>query len=711
MERGNEFENTAALVVLVVSSSNDHRGQLRVSRGRGFVSSKPSRARPAFDAVDPHRRRLRGFVHRRPRVRHRRESHTNRDLGVVRHDRPVHGDGHAALRRRRRVLLRRVPVYLSDDARVRRVRRVLGKSHRLVPQHGWRGRHPGDAPDDRLDGGVGGGFFVSVALAVSRRLLLLLRRRVEIRRGVRSLLGVSDGLAREHPAGVRAVVRHGSRSVRGNVRDEFERGKCVVVADENHRRRVHRGARRRGVRRRDEHDFEKFHLLTLVRGVVDDGNDHLTDGARARARLPSHRHRRRRTTDVRTEAAREEIFAVSRRDAAKLRRRLHRGDGVGVAFAEAHPRANKTGTLLRDHLVRHHLHHGSGEPRRRGNVRHVLRRRGNVRHVLRRLARHRPRANLNRVHEKSRGRRFAHDAIVAEDGGAGGARASDVRRDDRHASVVRVRVRVHIRAYGLPLESFERARRGDIRRRGESRASELDEVKRRRCPDLGGYGRESPRARREAETGRGVVERGARDAARGRRGVLVFVVGGGGWGGNMRGSGISPRDRDGQSAGVERAGEGVGVRSAEGRKRTRDDGRVVIVDARGGRVGGVVVVDAAQSLAREVPEFVVARRVAERDDARESSLIRRPRVRGLVHERETTLDVARAEGNRGVERHARGGGRLGASRRLGAQHAEGVPNRRAIPANTHPLVSRYDARAEREDRSDERRRHHPMRAM
>ena len=131
-------------------------------------------------------------------------------------------------------------------------------------------------------------------------------------------------------------------------------------------------------------------------------------------------------------------------------------------------------------------------------------------------ARHRPRANLDCVHEKSRGRRFAHDAIVAEDGGAGGARASDVRRDDRHASVVRVRVRVHIRAYGLPLESFERARRGDIRRRGESRASELDEVKRRRCPDLGGYGRESPRARREAETGRGVVERGARDAARGR---------------------------------------------------------------------------------------------------------------------------------------------------------------------------------------------------
>ena len=601
-----------------------------------------------------------------------------------------------ALRRRRRVLLRRVPVYLSDDARVRR---VLRKSHRFVTKYGWRGRHPGDAPDDRLDGGVGGG--VSAALAVSRRILLLLRRRVEIRRGVRSLLGVSDGLAREHPAGVRAVVRHGSRSVRGDVRDEFERGKCVVVADENHRRRVHRGARRRGVRRRDKHDFEKFHLLSLVRGVVDDGNDHLPDGARARARLPSHRRRRRRPTNVRTEAAREEIFAVSRRDAAKLRRRLHRGDGVGVAFAEAHPRANKTGTLLRDHLVRHHLHHGSGEPRRRGNVRHVLRR----------LARHRPRANLNRVHEKSHGWRFAHDAIVAEDGGAGGARASDVRRGDRHASVVRVRVRVHIRAYGLPLESFERARRGDIRRRGESRASELDEVKRRRCPDLGGDGRESPRARREAETGRGVVERGARDAARGRRGVLVFVVVGGGRGGNRRGSGISPRDRDGQSAGVERAGEGVGVRSAEGRKRTRDDGRVVIVDARGGRVGGVVVVDAAQSLAREVPEFVVARRVAERDDARESSLIRRPRVRGLVHERETTLDVARAEGNRGVERHARGGGRLGASRRLGAQHAEGVPNRRAIPANTHPLVSRYDARAEREDRSDERRRHHPMRAM
>ena len=265
----------------------------------------------------------------------------------------------------------------------------------------------------------------------------------------RDARGVSDGLAREHPAGVRAVVRHRSRSVRGDVRDEFERGRRVVVADENHRRRVHRRARRRGVRRRDEHDFEKFHLLSLVRGVVDDGNDHLADGARARARVPSHRRRRRRATDVRTEAARQEIFAVARRHAAKLRRRLHGRDGVRVAFAETRAHANKTGTLLRDHLVRHHLHHGSGEPRRRGNVRHVLRR----------LARHRPRANLDRVHEEPRGWRFAHDAIVAEDGGAGGARASDVRDGDgdgdgpgagrrRHASVVRVRVRVHI-ACGL----------------------------------------------------------------------------------------------------------------------------------------------------------------------------------------------------------------------------------------------------------------------
>ena len=194
---------------------------------------------------------------------------------------------------------------------------------------------------------------------------------------------------------------------------------------------------------------------------------------------------------------------------------------------------------------------------------------------------------------------------------------------------------------------------------------ELDEVKRRRCPDLGGgtVHCAHTNARREArrrDAGsssagramrRGVPERGL---PRTRSRVC--------WGGGRehfsreRVSPPRPPPPKRRPPARRRGRRGSALATE---KRTRDDGRVVIVDARGGRVGGRAGRRRRQSSRARCRGGVVARRVAERDDARVgSSLIRRPRVRGLVHERETTLDVARAEGNRGVERHARGGGRL-----------------------------------------------------